>query len=118
MITPLSERFSIVPTVFTLEKFYCIVFDYLQANKMTAMANPPYSPDLAPSDFWLFGHLKRNLELYPDSTSLARAITKDLNSKLHKFGRKKKHRMYLGQSKSSGPRISISYRRLEEIFSL
>jgi [histone H3]-lysine36 N-dimethyltransferase SETMAR len=27
----------------------------------TIMPHPPYSPDLAPSDFFLFGHLKRQL---------------------------------------------------------
>lgn len=44
------------------------------------MAHPPYSPGLAPCDFWLFDRLKRNLDTYPDSTSLARAVTKELNS--------------------------------------
>ncbi len=57
-----------------------IVFDYLQANKITVMAHLPYSPNLAPPDFWLFGHLKQNLQSYPDSTSLTRAITKVFNS--------------------------------------
>jgi len=57
-----------------------IVFDYLQANNIHVMAHPPYSPDLAPCDFWLFNRLKRNLDTYPDSTSLARAVTKDLTS--------------------------------------
>ncbi len=44
------------------------------------MAHPPYSPDLAPSDFWLFDYLKRDLDTYTDNTSLAKAITKALNS--------------------------------------
>lgn len=44
------------------------------------MAHPPYSPDLAPCDFWLFNRLKRNLDTHPDSTSLARAVTTDLTS--------------------------------------
>ena len=26
------------------------------------VAHPPYSPDLAPSDYWLFSHLQRHLE--------------------------------------------------------
>ncbi|CAF1418374.1 unnamed protein product [Adineta ricciae] len=47
---------------------------------MQIMVHPPYSPDLAPCDFWLFGYLKRNLDTYPDSTSLATAVTKELNS--------------------------------------
>jgi hypothetical protein len=57
-----------------------IVFDYLQEEKIKVMAHPPYSPDLAPSDFWLFNCLKHNLDQYPDATSLATAIIKELNS--------------------------------------
>jgi [histone H3]-lysine36 N-dimethyltransferase SETMAR len=57
-----------------------IVFDYLQEEKIKVMAHPPYSPDLAPSDFWLFNYLKRSLGTYPDATSLGKAITKELNS--------------------------------------
>ena len=43
------------------------------------MALPTYSPDLAPSDFWLFNHLKRNLDTYQDAQSLAKTIVKELN---------------------------------------
>jgi histone-lysine N-methyltransferase SETMAR len=57
-----------------------IVFDYLQQEKINLMPHPPYSPDLAPSDFWLFNYLKRNLGTYPDAESLCKAITKVLNS--------------------------------------
>jgi hypothetical protein len=27
-----------------------------------SLLHPPYSPDIAPCDFWLFGHLKMKLE--------------------------------------------------------
>lgn len=57
-----------------------IVLDYLCEVKLNVMAHPPYSPDLAPSDFWLFTRLKRNLSTYPDARSLARAITMELDS--------------------------------------
>ena len=57
-----------------------IVFNYLEEEKIKVMAHPPYSPDLAPSDFWLFSCLKRGLDTYPDATSLAKAIAKELNS--------------------------------------
>ncbi|CAF4597987.1 unnamed protein product, partial [Rotaria sp. Silwood2] len=40
-------------------------------KKIKVMAHPPYSSDLAPSDFWLFNRLKRSLDTYPVSTSLA-----------------------------------------------
>ena len=29
--------------------------------RFVQMEHPPYSPDLAPSDFWLFNHLKKHL---------------------------------------------------------
>jgi histone-lysine N-methyltransferase SETMAR len=57
-----------------------IVFDYLREKKIKVMAHPPYSPDLAPLDFWLFDTLKRNLGSYSDSDSLHRAITSELRS--------------------------------------
>ena len=47
------------------------------------MPHPPYSPDLAPSDFWLFGYLKRQLDSYSDSKSLQRAVIKALLSIPH-----------------------------------
>jgi hypothetical protein len=30
-------------------------------NQILRVPYPPYSPDLAPSDFWLFGHMKAGL---------------------------------------------------------
>jgi transposase len=53
---------------------------YVQEQGMTLMRHPPYSPDLAPSDFWLFGYLKRQLTSYPDSKSLQQAVTKELRA--------------------------------------
>ncbi|CAF1442824.1 unnamed protein product [Adineta steineri] len=44
-------------------------FNYLQEEKIKVMAHPPYSPDLAPSDFWLFNYLKRGLDTCPDATN-------------------------------------------------
>jgi histone-lysine N-methyltransferase SETMAR len=35
--------------------------DFLEANGMKRAPHPPYSPDLAPSDFYLFGDVKRRL---------------------------------------------------------
>jgi transposase len=31
---------------------------FMAWNAMAIVARPPYSPDLAPSDFYLFGHIK------------------------------------------------------------
>lgn len=57
--------------------------EFLQQQGVIIMPHPPYSPDLAPSDFWLFGYLKRQLDSYSDSKSLQRAVTKALLSIPH-----------------------------------
>jgi histone-lysine N-methyltransferase SETMAR len=38
-----------------------IVKDALEPTGLTVVSHPPYSPDLAPSDFYLFPHLKKAL---------------------------------------------------------
>jgi hypothetical protein len=44
--------------------------DYITRNGMKPAHHPPYSPDLAPSDFFLFGSVKRKLIRYrPQSQS-------------------------------------------------
>ncbi|KAA6381835.1 MAG: hypothetical protein EZS28_022638 [Streblomastix strix] len=35
---------------------------FLQKNKIICVAHPPSSPDLYPCDYFLFGHMKRNLQ--------------------------------------------------------
>ena len=35
--------------------------DFMKRNHVTAIPHPPYSPDLAPADFFLFGLLKQRL---------------------------------------------------------
>ena len=57
-----------------------IILNYLQEKKTKVMAHPPYSSGLAPSDFWLFNTLKRNLGSYPDDISLGRVIATELKS--------------------------------------
>ena len=56
--------------------------DYLIDNGFNRMEHPPYSPDLAPSDFFLFGYLKQNLEgMYFNSfEELLEYVTRFLNS--------------------------------------
>ena len=44
------------------------------------MDHPPYSPDLAPSDFWLFDYIKQRLTDQPDAKSLGKQITEIANS--------------------------------------
>jgi hypothetical protein len=38
-----------------------VVSDFCEENEITVTPHPPYSPDLAPSDFYLFGFLKDRL---------------------------------------------------------
>jgi transposase len=38
------------------------VADYLREMQMSVLPQPPYSPDLAPADFFLFGKLKNSLK--------------------------------------------------------
>jgi hypothetical protein len=38
--------------------------DYITRDEMKRPPHPPYSPDLAPSDFFLFGYVKRKLRGY------------------------------------------------------
>ena len=37
--------------------------------------NTPYSPDLAPSDYWLFDYIKQHLDDEKDSNSLLKSLT-------------------------------------------
>jgi len=38
------------------------VREFLAQNKITTLPHPPYSPDLAPCDFFLFPKLKTHLK--------------------------------------------------------
>ena len=38
-----------------------IVREYLKQEKVVELPHPPYSPDLAPCDFFLFSRLKKHL---------------------------------------------------------
>ena len=51
------------------------VKSYLKCNGFTIIRHPPYSPDLAPSNFWLFGFVKRRLTDHTDRKSLEKEIT-------------------------------------------
>lgn len=53
---------------------------YLEEQNLQIMEQPPYSPDLAPSDFWLFDYIKQQLEDHTSVESLMRQITKILHS--------------------------------------
>jgi hypothetical protein len=49
----------------------------MQEQQWEVLEHPPYSPDLAPSDFQLFGALKHHLsaEHVPDDEAVEREVT-------------------------------------------
>ena len=51
------------------------VVTLLEAEKFTIMGHPPYSPDLAPCDFWLFSYIKERLGDHTTAESLQSEIT-------------------------------------------
>ena len=51
----------------------------LEAEKFIVMDHPPYSPDLAPSDFWLFDYIKQRLGDHENEESLDAQITEILS---------------------------------------
>ena len=56
------------------------VVEYLKEQNFTIIDHPPYSPDLAPSDFWLFSYIKERLVSASGEKSLHKQITEILNS--------------------------------------
>ena len=53
-----------------------MVITFLQEQNLKQMKHPPYSPDLAPSDFWLFDYIKQRLDSHNSAESLVKQITK------------------------------------------
>ena len=56
------------------------VKNFLKNRGITLIQHPPYSPDLAPCDFWLFNKLKTSLGSFSDARSLKEAITEALEN--------------------------------------
>ncbi len=52
------------------------VKSYLNDAGFTLICHPPYSPDLAPSDFWLFDHIKSHLGDHENVKSQKLQITR------------------------------------------
>jgi len=52
------------------------VINYLTEEGINIMPHPPYSPDLAPCDYWLNDYIKCRLIDQEDGKSLARAVSK------------------------------------------
>jgi hypothetical protein len=48
----------------------------MQEQQWEVLEHPPYGPDLAPSDFHLFGPLKHlSAEYFPDDEAVEREVT-------------------------------------------
>ena len=56
------------------------VNNFLTDHGIITIQHPPYSPDLAPCDFWLFSLVKSQLVTHPNVESLKRQITEILFS--------------------------------------
>ena len=57
-----------------------VLFKNFLANNMTTLENPPYSPDLAPPDFYLFPSLKSSLKgwCFCAATVIIKNVTEEL----------------------------------------
>jgi histone-lysine N-methyltransferase SETMAR len=57
--------------------FSRVTEQFIARNHVSRVPQPAYSPDLAPSDFWLFGHLKNSLtgRMFDDPEELLDGIT-------------------------------------------
>ena len=53
---------------------------FIESNGVIEIDHPPYSPDLAPCDYWLFDYIKQRLGDENDASSLLKSITKIVNS--------------------------------------
>jgi [histone H3]-lysine36 N-dimethyltransferase SETMAR len=56
------------------------VNNFLKSEGITIISHPPYSPDLAPCDFWLFDKIKQHLTDHADAQSLKTQITEILEA--------------------------------------
>ncbi len=75
-----------------------IVQEYMRQNNMKRAPHPPYSPDIAPSDFYLFGYIKEKLkgivfdspqELFDRISEILGEISKDTLKKVFLNWRKR-----------------------------
>jgi len=61
--------------------------EWLERYKWDVLCHPPYSPDLAPSDFYLFGPLKRHLsgQTFTTDAECETAVKQWLSSNVRQF---------------------------------
>lgn len=80
--------------------------DFLAKNNTTIMPQPPYSPDLAPCDFFLFPKLKRPMkgrrfatieEIKTASLEELKAISKSDYEKCFEDWKKRRHKCIVSE---------------------
>jgi len=64
-----------------------LVKDFLAKSGVTTLEHPPYSPDLAAADFYLYPRLKSTLKGRPfyDTTGVIKNATDELNKAFTKW---------------------------------
>ena len=56
------------------------VDNFIRSEGVTIIDHPPYSPDLAPCDYWLFDVIKSQLGDYNNAEELSKAVTSVLKN--------------------------------------
>jgi histone-lysine N-methyltransferase SETMAR len=58
------------------------VLEFIQHNEIQSIRHPPYSPDLAPADFWLLPKIKAHLrqKTFTDRNGLGQAVSQVIKS--------------------------------------
>ena len=66
----------------TLSHNVTIIKQFLTQQKVTVLDHPPYSPDLAPADYFLFPKVKCHLKglLFDSILDIQKAMTSTLNT--------------------------------------
>ncbi len=59
-----------------------LIWQFLVKKNVTVLHHPPYSPDLAPADYFLFLRLKIHLKghRFDDMSLIQKAVTRDLKA--------------------------------------
>jgi transposase len=65
----------------------CATIGVLETLKCEVLSHPPYSPDLAPSDFHFFPHLKRDLKAthFTSDDEVKQAVTSWIKQRTPEF---------------------------------
>ncbi|GFX50108.1 uncharacterized protein TNCV_772701 [Trichonephila clavipes] len=78
---PQTQVFEIVTGTLTMRSVFRVVEHFVQHNVAT-LHHPPYSPNLAPPDFFLFPRIKSTLKgkHHGSVEAVQQAVTSELNS--------------------------------------